>query len=78
MTTLLIFMVFAALFFIGQVGMNRIGSYENRYGAMTFIGIAGMFITGWVAFFMSFLLWSFVIIVAIYVFLRYVRSRIFG
>lgn len=78
MTTLLIFLVFAALFLYGQVGMKHVGSYENRYGAAALFGIVGMFVTGWIAFLMTFAFWSIVIIAAIYVYMRHVHPKVFG
>ena len=78
MTTLLIFLAFVILHLIGQHGMNRIGSYENRYGLMALVGILGALLTGIVAFFMSFAFWSIVIIAALYLYMRHVHPKVFG
>jgi len=78
MIIFLIFIAFVVLHLYGQHGMNRLGSYENRYGLMALVSIFGATVTGFIGLFVALGWWAFLVIAAVYVFLKYVRPKIFG
>lgn len=70
MVMFMIFVSFILLHLAGQYGIHKVHSYENRYGLMALIGVAGAITTGIVGLFVAIGLWALLVIAAVYMWMK--------